>query len=73
MATKGKPLQRQSKSVRQVILSPIREHSRKPDEVRDRIIDLFGDLPRIELFCRYPEQGWDSMGDELTEEKINEQ
>lgn len=65
LATKGKPLQRQSKAVRQVILSPIREHSRKPDEVRDRIIDLFGDLPRIELFCRHPEQGWDSMGDEL--------
>ena len=73
LATKGKPLHRQSRAVRQVIMSPIREHSRKPDEARDRIIDLFGDLPRIELFCRHPEQGWDSMGNELTEEKINEQ
>ena len=43
------------------------------NEARDRIIDLFGDLPRIELFCRHPEQGWDSMGNELTEEKLTEQ
>lgn len=73
LATKGKPLQRQSRSVQQVIISPIREHSRKPDEVRDRIVALFGELPRIELFCRHPEKGWDSMGNELTEDKINEQ
>ena len=52
LATKGKPLHRTSKAVHQVVISKIREHSRKPDEVRERIIKLFGDIPRIELFAR---------------------
>lgn len=52
LATKGKPLHRISKAVHQVVISKIREHSRKPDEVRERIIELFGDIPRIELFAR---------------------
>ena len=42
-----------------------REHSRKPDCVRDRIVELIGDLPRIELFARQKVQGWDSWGDQL--------
>ena len=65
LATKGKTLKRKSKSVRQVVLSKIREHSRKPDEVRERIVELFGDLPRIELFARQQVEGWDCWGDEV--------
>ena len=72
LATKGKP-KRINNSVSQIVIEQPREHSRKPDCVRDRIVQLMGDLPRIELFCRHPEQGWDSMGNELTEEKINGQ
>ena len=72
LATKGKP-KRINNSVSQIVIEQPREHSRKPDCVRDRIVQLMGDLPRIELFCRHPEQGGDSMGNELTEEKINEQ
>ena len=72
LATKGKPI-RINNSVSQIVIEQPREHSRKPDCVRDRIVQLMGDLPRIELFCRHTEQGWDSMGNELTEEKINEQ
>ena len=72
LATKGKP-KRINNSVSQIVIEQPREHSRKPDCVRDRIVQLMGDLPRIELFCRHPEQGWDSMGNELIEEKINEQ
>lgn len=65
LGTRGKPLPRLSHSVRQLIVSPVREHSRKPDEVRDRIVELFGDLPRIELFARGPAApGWDTWGDE---------
>lgn len=45
-------------------MSPIREHSRKPDEVRDRIVELLGDLPRIELFAREAAPGWDCWGKE---------
>ena len=64
LATKGKPLKRISRSVRQVIISPIEEHSKKPDEARERIVELFGDLPRIELFARQKTDGWDVWGNE---------
>ena len=65
LATKGKPLKRMKRNVEQVILSPIREHSRKPDEIRQRIVDLFGDLPRCELFARQKTDGWDVWGNEV--------
>lgn len=65
LATRGKPLKRISKSVHQVVISKIREHSRKPDEVRERIVELFGDIPRIELFARQQINGWDCWGDEV--------
>ena len=61
LATKGKP-KRISKSVHSVIISKIREHSRKPDEVRDKILELCGDMPRIELFARQSVDGWDCWG-----------
>jgi N6-adenosine-specific RNA methylase IME4 len=61
---KGKN-KRISAKVHQVIISRIREHSRKPDEIRDRIVELFGDLPRIELFARQKIKGWDIWGNEL--------
>lgn len=51
LAVKGKP-KRISASVGQLVFSPLRRHSQKPDEVRDRIVELMGDLPRIELFAR---------------------
>ena len=65
LATKGKTLERKSKSVHQVVISKIREHSRKPDEVRDRIVELFGDIPRIELFARQQVNGWNCWGNEV--------
>jgi len=65
LATKGKPLKRVNKNVKQIVLSKIRQHSRKPDEVRTRIVDLFGDLPRIELFARQKAEGWDVWGNEV--------
>lgn len=63
LATKGN-IKRISASVRNTILSPVREHSRKPDEIRSRIVDLVGDLPRIELFAREKSPGWDCWGDQ---------
>jgi len=51
LATKGKP-ERIDNSVSQVIISKLAEHSAKPDEVRKRIVQLIGALPRIELFAR---------------------
>ena len=64
LATKGKP-HRLSNSVFQLIQTPIEGHSKKPDIVRDKIIELMGDLPRIELFSRQKVRGWDSWGNEV--------
>ena len=69
LATKGN-IKRKSASVRNLVISPLREHSRKPDEIRQAIIELVGDLPRIELFARQEHEGWDVFGNEL-ENSIN--
>ena len=63
-AKKGHP-QRQSASVHQVIEAPITRHSEKPNEARQRIVELMGDLPRIELFAREKRPGWDVWGNEI--------
>ena len=64
LATKGK-IERKSKSIRQLQVFPVDKHSKKPDCVRDRIVDLCGDLPRIELFARQKTDGWDCWGNEI--------
>lgn len=53
-----------SNSVHQIIESSIEEHSKKPDEVRQRIFQLLGNMPRIELFARQYAEGWDCWGNE---------
>jgi len=68
IATKGNP-KRISESVFQIVESPLREHSRKPDVVRNKIIELVGDLPRIELFARHRFEGWDVLGNEAPTEE----
>lgn len=65
IATRGKP-ERRSAGVRQFIQAQHRGHSVKPDEVRDRLVDLVGDVPRIELFARSHAPGWDAWGDEVS-------
>ncbi len=50
------------RSVRRLIVEPVREHSRKPDRVRDDIVRLWGDRPRCELFARTSAPGWESWG-----------
>lgn len=64
IATKGKP-KRINNRISQLIISPIQAHSHKPDEVREKIVDLMGDLPRIELFARQYADGWDCWGKEV--------
>ncbi len=64
LATKGHP-KRVAKNVKQVIISHIEEHSKKPDEARRRIDALMGDVPRIELFARQTPPGWDVWGNEV--------
>ena len=61
--TRGKP-KRLAKDVRQLIVSPIRRHSQKPDEVYQRIERLVAG-PYCELFARKPWPGWDRWGNEV--------
>lgn len=68
LATKGHP-KRQSAKVHQFIISPLEEHSKKPDSARDKILELMGELPRVELFARRIAPGWDVWGNEIPKEQ----
>jgi site-specific DNA-methyltransferase (adenine-specific) len=58
----------QSHRVHQIIEAPFEGHSKKPDETRRRIVELLGDVPRIELFARQRAEGWDAWGNEAPAE-----
>ena len=73
LAVRGKP-KRIDAGVPQVLLEELEEeavfaqrarHSAKPPEIRERIVRLMGDVPRLELFARDRANGWDSIGNEL--------
>ena len=80
LATKGKP-HRITKDVSQVILASRGKHSQKPNVVRNEIVRLMGDIPRIELFARKPKgqlfndptfKGWDVMGNDIDGKDIQQ-
>ena len=58
-----------SRRVHQVITAPFEGHSKKPDETRRRIVELLGDVPRLELFARDRAPGWDAWGNEAPPEE----
>lgn len=62
---KGSCLERKRKDIKQIIFEPVLRHSQKPKEARKRIIDLYGNLSRIELFARERVEGWDAWGNEV--------
>jgi site-specific DNA-methyltransferase (adenine-specific) len=64
LGVRGKP-KRISASVSNLTISPIQKHSQKPEMIREKIVELMGDLPRIELFARQTADGWDSWGNEV--------
>lgn len=64
LATRGNP-KRVALDVRQGIIEPIRQHSRKPDCVHERIERLVAG-PYLELFARQQRPGWDCWGNETT-------
>ncbi len=63
IAKKGK-IKRIDAGISQIIESIPNGHSKKPDQVRKRIIQLVGDLSRIELFARTKIHGWDTWGND---------
>jgi N6-adenosine-specific RNA methylase IME4 len=71
LATRGKP-KRMDAGVHSIIDTPIEGHSKKPDETRDRIVKLMGDIPRIEIFSRQKVDGWDCLGNDIDGKDIRE-
>lgn len=61
--TRGNP-RRLLKNVRQLVVAPVAEHSRKPDEVQHRIERLVPG-PYLEVFARRQLAGWDAIGNEI--------
>jgi N6-adenosine-specific RNA methylase IME4 len=68
LSRRGAP-KRIAKDVREIILAPVREHSRKPDEIRERI-EAYCDGPRLELFPGLPRDGWTQWGNPLPSLKV---
>lgn len=74
---KGRP-EIKSNSVSSVVIHPIAEHSKKPDFIREKIVELMGDIPRVELFARdngdkdlfgkNRMDGWDTWGNEVKQD-----
>ena len=68
LGTRGKMTQYLiSRKIRQLVEASRerKKHSRKPQIIRDRIVEMFGNLPRIELFSRQKTDGWDVWGNEV--------
>jgi len=63
---KGKiPSPRGSRNVKQFLTEMRTTHSKKPDEIRNRIARMFPEQKKIELFARQTTEGWDVFGNEV--------
>lgn len=72
LATKGKNAAKlvSKRNIKSLVVSQRERHSKKPDEVRSRIVSLIGDVPRIELFARDRTEGWDVWGNEVSVDSV---
>lgn len=62
---KGRPFPLLDAAVPQVIFARRGLHSEKPDIIRQHIVSLYGDRPRLEMFSRHSPEGWDTWGNEV--------
>jgi N6-adenosine-specific RNA methylase IME4 len=60
----GRPLKLHDEAIRQIIMAPRTEHSRKPDDVHERIERMYPQASKIELFARRARPGWDCWGNQ---------
>lgn len=65
IATRGQVLKPAVNSISSLILSPRREHSRKPDEQYERIEAMYPTAAKVELFARHKRAGWFSWGNQI--------
>lgn len=63
-AVRGRMLTRLDASICQVQVAPRADHSAKPDLFRQLLVQLVGDVPRIELFAREAAEGWHAWGNQ---------
>jgi N6-adenosine-specific RNA methylase IME4/transposase-like protein len=68
--TRGNP-KRLSKAVRQLVIAPVREHSRKPDEIYTHI-EALTTAPYLELFARQAQPGWIALGNEIDGQSLSQ-
>lgn len=64
IGTRGKKPKLLTRSMSQIVEAQIQHHSKKPDLIRDKIVELCGEHPRIELFARDHVMGWDCWGND---------
>jgi len=62
---KGRPMKLYSESVRQVILAPKREHSRKPDQLFENIDAMYPGARKLEMYSREVRPGWEQWGNQI--------
>ncbi len=65
-AVRGKLPARMDASICQHVTAPRLENSRKPDVIREKLVQLLGDVPRIELFARQSSHGFDVWGNQCS-------
>lgn len=61
---KGRTFKLHDESIRQVVLAPKTEHSRKPDDIHEAINKMFPEQTKIELFARRKFDGWNVWGND---------
>ncbi len=64
IGVKGSVGRPKDKSISEIVMEPIREHSRKPDCIRDYIDRMYPDGNRLEMFARNRSFGWDVIGNQ---------
>jgi N6-adenosine-specific RNA methylase IME4 len=69
IGTRGRP-KPESRSERNLIVAPVREHSRKPDQTYEMLERMFPSQRRCELFARFSRPGWDQSGLEIEKFRI---
>jgi N6-adenosine-specific RNA methylase IME4 len=62
---RGRPLPLSSEAICQTVFAPKGQHSQKPDEVQQRIEQMYPEASKLELFARRERPGWASVGDQL--------
>lgn len=59
------PTPRGARNVKQFLSEQRGVHSKKPDEIRNRIVTMFPSQKKLEMFSRDRVDGWDAFGNQV--------